>query len=357
MADFVDFSSMSPDDPGLLAFSQVLQEFTASRQLPGATPAQTTVISGGSLSPTRAFTVADTANGTGVDVIEIVRIDNTHDGMEIALLAAEGKTITLRHLPNAQYGVRLRNAADLVLSSSRYVLLKRNGTSWGEIVTSSIGIDTATNTVAGISRPDGTTITANNGVLTAAVGPNELASAFPPGGIIMWSGVIASIPTGWALCNGENGTPDLRDRFVVGAGSSYSVGATGGNATTSHTHTSSGTVGGTELSVSQMPGHTHLEYMANAYISSYGDNAGSAALGNSTGVTPATFYGGSGVTSNAFLARGISTSSATSSVGYIYTGSTGGGATHTHTFSGSATGSATTSIIPPYFALAYIMKL
>jgi hypothetical protein len=39
----------------------------------------------------------------------------------------------------------------------------------------------------------------------------------PVGGIIMWSGSIATIPGGWALCNGDNGTPDLRDRFVVGA--------------------------------------------------------------------------------------------------------------------------------------------
>jgi hypothetical protein len=42
----------------------------------------------------------------------------------------------------------------------------------------------------------------------------------------MWSGAIASIPTGYVLCNGSNGTPDLRDKFVVGAGNSYVVGAT-----------------------------------------------------------------------------------------------------------------------------------
>lgn len=50
----------------------------------------------------------------------------------------------------------------------------------------------------------------------------------PTGGIIMWSGSIGSIPAGYVLCNGSNGTPDLRDRFVVGAGNSYAVGATGG---------------------------------------------------------------------------------------------------------------------------------
>jgi cytoskeletal protein CcmA (bactofilin family) len=52
----------------------------------------------------------------------------------------------------------------------------------------------------------------------------------PVGGIIMWSGSIGSIPTGWALCDGNNGTPNLTDRFVVGAGSVYAVDATGGSA-------------------------------------------------------------------------------------------------------------------------------
>lgn len=50
----------------------------------------------------------------------------------------------------------------------------------------------------------------------------------PTGVIVMWSGAANAIPSGWALCNGANGTPDLRNRFIVGAGSSYSVGATGG---------------------------------------------------------------------------------------------------------------------------------
>jgi hypothetical protein len=76
---------------------------------------------------------------------------------------------------------------------------------------------------------------------------NATAYVVPSGGIIMWSGSIANIPSGWALCNGNNGTPNLTDRFIVGAGSSYSVGATGGSATidTAHTHTFSGTTGET----------------------------------------------------------------------------------------------------------------
>ena len=43
----------------------------------------------------------------------------------------------------------------------------------------------------------------------------------PSRGIIMWSGTAADIPTGWALCDGTNGTPNLTDRFVLGAGKAY----------------------------------------------------------------------------------------------------------------------------------------
>ena len=59
--------------------------------------------------------------------------------------------------------------------------------------------------------------------------------ALPSGIIFLWSGSIASIPSGFVLCNGANGTPDLRNRFLVGAGSSYAVGANGG--ANNHTHT------------------------------------------------------------------------------------------------------------------------
>src|SRR3989338_5938906 len=50
----------------------------------------------------------------------------------------------------------------------------------------------------------------------------------PTGVIVMWSGSVDSIPSGWSLCDGTNGTPDLRDRFVMGAGSSLEIGVTGG---------------------------------------------------------------------------------------------------------------------------------
>jgi hypothetical protein len=64
--------------------------------------------------------------------------------------------------------------------------------------------------------------------LYGIIGTTGSVSAVPAGGIIMWSGSIGSVPSGYYLCDGTNGTPDLRDRFVVGSGSTYAVGNTGG---------------------------------------------------------------------------------------------------------------------------------
>lgn len=63
---------------------------------------------------------------------------------------------------------------------------------------------------------------------------------FVRGMIIQWSGAIADIPAGFALCNGDNGTPDLRDKFIVGSGSTYSPDDTGGNVNHAHDGTTDG---------------------------------------------------------------------------------------------------------------------
>lgn len=140
----------------------------------------------------------------------------------------------------------------------------------------------------------------------------------PSGGIIMWSGSIASIPAGWYLCDGLNSTPDLRDRFVVGAGTTYAVADTGGSPNAivvSHTHTATSTV--------TDPGHVHL-------------------IPNTRAGNP----NGGGI----YIAGGTS--------GPFNTDNTGSNTTGiTVATSVSTTGSsATNANLPPYYALAYIMK-
>lgn len=122
--------------------------------------------------------------------------------------------------------------------------------------------------------------------------------SLPIGSIIMWSG--ETIPSGWAICDGQNGTPDLRGRFVMGADAEHTLGETGGSA--SHT-----------LSVDELPAHKH----ATSGISVTEDGSGGSL-----------FSGGE---------DSIAPSSNTE------TGETGGGTSF--------------NILPPYYALAYIMKL
>jgi hypothetical protein len=160
--------------------------------------------------------------------------------------------------------------------------------------------------------PTAPTATAGTNTTQIATTAFVLANGVPTGAIIMWSGSIASIPSGWLLCNGSSGTPDLRDRFVVGAGTTYAVAATGGSANAtlvSHTHTASVVD----------PGHAHTFLIGPRLGGSYN--------------YPSNSDSGS--------ANGVGTNSNTT--GISVTNSTEGS-------------SATNANLPPYYALAYIMK-
>ena len=145
------------------------------------------------------------------------------------------------------------------------------------------------------------------------------APTLPSGVIILWSGAIGSIPSGYYLCDGTNGTPDLRDRFIIGAGNTYSVSQTGGSADAiivSHTHTATSSV--------TDPGHSHSIQTKGA--SSGYDPARAVVRANTTdGSQP-------NLIDTATTGVSVSTSIAS-------TGTSGTGAN-----------------IPPYYALAYIMK-
>lgn len=139
------------------------------------------------------------------------------------------------------------------------------------------------------------------------------APTLPTGMILLWSGSLGSIPSGYVICDGTNGTPDLRDRFIVGAGSAYAVAATGGSADSiivSHTHT--------------VADHTHT---------------GVTRVPQGTARYTLTPY--SGVGTNATLGGGDTTSQTTDATG-LTTNSTGTSGTNAN--------------LPPYYALAYIMK-
>jgi len=131
-----------------------------------------------------------------------------------------------------------------------------------------------------------------------------LAGAVPIGGIIMWSGAVNAVPAGFALCDGNFGTPNLVNRFIVGAGGSYGVGATGGEATVT-------------LTEAQMPSHTHAN----------GNSMSSVAFNNR-------WYGNYGAGSG----PGLGPIGGTPLVQY-----TGGNQPHENR--------------PPYYALAYIMRI
>lgn len=109
----------------------------------------------------------------------------------------------------------------------------------------------------GVTAPgsDGLALVADS---STATGIAWAGGTVPIGMIIIWSGAWGAIPAGWQICDGTNGTPNLQSRSVIGAGSSYAVGATGGQfgVIISHKHTYSQTVDGLYSS----HGHTQVEH-------------------------------------------------------------------------------------------------
>ncbi len=106
----------------------------------------------------------------------------------------------------------------------------------------------------------------------------------PSGAIILWSGASDAIPSGYALCDGNNSTPDLRNRFIVGAGSGYTVDQTGGSADAtlvSHTHNllyNHGSFGGSSGAVTPRSGNTPVTPGISGRVSTEGSTATNANL-------------------------------------------------------------------------------
>jgi microcystin-dependent protein len=213
------------------------------------------------------------------------------------------------------------SGANVTIATGKSSIILADGAGAGAAVTD------FTSTISNLSSP---VMTGTPTAPTAAIGTDSTQIAttafvkdiIPSGVILLWSGSTGSIPAGWVLCDGTNSTPDLRNRFVVGAGDTYAVGATGGadsvTLTTSqipsHNHTATST-----SSVSD-PGHSHT----------FTGTAPSGGTGDSSRIAEPTTR-----TTNS-ATTGISVSTSTS------IGNTGGGSSHENR--------------PPYYALAYIMK-
>jgi hypothetical protein len=242
---------------------------------------------------------------------------------EFSSTAADNTDITNINIAEGCSPANVNNAIRSLMA-----LLKdqQAGTSGDPFTVAGTLVSSGTVDITGAFRLDGTA-GASGQVLLSAGGSNTptWGNAFVAGMIMLWSGSSASIPSGWLLCDGTNSTPDLRNRFVVGAGSTYAVNATGGSADAiivSHTHT--GTTASTSLTGS-------MDVAANGGLT-----------GNATGI-----FSGSG------------------STGYIPDGGIGSNkntvisidASHTHTITTNSTGSSGTNAnLPPYYALCYIMK-
>ena len=239
---------------------------------------------------------------------------------EFSSTAADNTDITNINIAEGCSPANLNNSIRSLMA-----LLKdqQTGASGDPFTVAGTLVSSGTVDITGAFRLDGTA-GASGQVLLSAGGSSTptWGNAFVAGMIMLWSGSSATIPSGWVLCDGSNSTPDLRNRFVVGATSTYAVGATGGSAdaiVVSHTHTATSTVTDS--------GHSHSL-----------TNYGSAQAGSDNGGAPvmaSTGYG-TGRDPNP-------TNTATTGITVATTNSTTGS-------------SGTNANLPPYYALCYIMK-
>lgn len=200
-----------------------------------------------------------------------------------------------------------------------------------EIVNTPIRGATADTSNQLVVPADGTRATAG-GARIVCVG--DVSDAFAIGMVMMWNAAIPDIPTGWNICDGTNGTPDLRDRFIVGAGTSYTLGQSGTN-----TNNTSAVSGGTPvisahtLTTGEIPSHLHpFDYFS---------GGGAQGIGVPGYSTTSYFLGGSGSQPRTAFAGSPNV---------------GGGGGHDHP---SAALAAHQHVVTfePYYALFYIMYI
>lgn len=179
-----------------------------------------------------------------------------------------------------------------------------------------------------------------NTLVTDNTGNINTVASVPIGFIGMWAGTISTIPSGWVLCDGGNGTPDLRSRFIIGASSNSFTSSNPDGLNTYPAYS----VGGEEyhaLTIAEMPSHAH-----NAYVGNPDSNSG-AAVGYST--------------MNGFDQGGINIPQTDSPYGQnatVYAGGDPNNQNSEKDVYGNITNQTLPhNNLPPYYALAFIMKI
>ncbi len=235
---------------------------------------------------------------------------------------------------NIAEGCSPANVNNAIRSLMAQLKDQQDGTSGDPFTVAGTLVSSGTIDITGGFKLDGSAGTSGQVLLSAGSNTPTWGSAFVSGMIMMWSGTIATIPSGWLLCNGSSGTPDLRNRFIVGAsvdnagvantaitGSNTQTGGSKDAIVVSHTHT--GTTD-TKILVGEI---------TNQYVSG-------STYGTSTGVFSQDNYNVDGDGGESRPGRDIN-----------FDGS------HNHTFTTGSTGSSGTNAnLVPYFALAFIMK-
>lgn len=176
------------------------------------------------------------------------------------------------------------------------------------------------------------------------------------GMIIIWSGAIGDIPSGWVICDGNNSTPDLRNRFVGGAGATYAVDDSGGATTLdiSHSHTMNGVVAENDHShvVTTGTENAHRHAFSNA-----ASGAGGVAVDAQAEPFPPPYTDVPVTVSAASHTHNWNGNSPAPNTPHNHVVPVSSDGAHTHTLTTAASSNESMATVPPYYALAYIMKV
>ena len=272
-------------------------------------------------------------NGTNVPLGGSITVSDTNDNTIYGISVADGTAVTQKRI-RLTAGGSGSGVQDIFLVAGYNTTITRSGNDTLEIATglTQLRAPSSSPFIEGqitFDATGGTRISQNLQTITIDSDP------FPIGGIIMWSGSVNNIPTKWAICNGAtvNGivTPDLRNRFVIGAGENYGVNATGGSkdaVVISHNHT--GTTS-TESQSHTHSGTTSTESRSHTHSGTTGDNSVGHTHGGSTGTQSANHnHGGS---ANSAGSHGHPAGTGTANAPHSHPVSIGsGGGSHSHSY-------------------------